>query len=1805
MMADTPTNTSAHVPPASTSGNGDPSVIPQWKKELIQRRKNLAKTIGAVATQVHDSASTVAAAISASASSPVTPHPRTPTGGGAFPVGSPFYAGAGTKEGSTATNTNTDTDSPLDTVPDSERQHPVVESKENDPPSLLLGTDSTDKSDSLPSEGEGGGGGGGDVMTREDEGKVVIARDNNPHCSSVPLKGAAATSPTVGVHFGAHFGGANEPAQQQQHQHHNYHPQQQQQRSSVGGSVRTGEAVLVPTTTPPPPPPLAASGTPSSSSGGSVSAGAANGPQSHSNAGSEHSGSSSSSCSSGSSTVAAAIATATSSARPNSVVIVDREIPSVSNNSGGVVKGSSLVLSPGQQQTQQQQQQREGAGVVRKMVAATAAEEIVVVYEKNNSVLGGGPVVDVTGGVGGGGGGGPGFGDAGEELKYGPGIVSRLRCRYLSLALRQSVTKQRPSLNSMRRATSLNNLLDEESEDLSEREQSIGSEGGGGQHQNHHHHHHQHQQQAHQQHQQHQQKKYHSQNYHYQQQQQQQQQREHYANGNGNNHNHNHNHLHQKEQQQQPLHATVVLQPPYQKQQPQFAPKQPWIHQQQQQQEEQQVVVKTAAPFLRGVQNSYTRASRQVEKKNEYNRYTKHHRGGGGADAVLLKRARSVEALVRYDHHKAWERDATTGSPPAAAAAAAIAPVAAAAVETVVGGVSSSEVGSNVIILDEIATPTTTATSNGGGGGVVVVASATAVAATTTLESNGISSSGPGSGAPMAATAPTAMMMNGGGAVVGVGTRGAAAGTDLPLLVSDCVTIEEKIINGREKGDPKPKRLTSFIDADERPPPDVVKQTMKIFEANANRRGGRANGGGGAGGPPGSDVASKVANYRSIIISGTVTTPAAPAVAAEKPPITHPKPPLSPKKPNIKPRTASPKHQAPAPAPATTATVGKPPPSPKSLEAVNNLKNASGNSNGTIGSTTGQRNNKPSATVVESLGGTPPSPPARSKHASSTSNGVGAAAAPGSVGAVNKNSMQSNGGGSNSEMMGEVTTHSAECAPDESALEPKNNALKNGGAAAGGGIGGVRDHHHNSYENGLTQTAATAVVVAASKTATGSDSGHQHMHNAAASSNTAQGAAASSSSLSSSSPSPAGGICESPSIQQLTSKLASLHLATSTPTGAAGANGTTNHPLDNAAASQDRRNLEYVTSDEEEEDDDDDDEHDGGHHHSASYTVNPDSGSEEDRHPKVGNRDADDDGDDEREEAEGNSDDDVDDAGDDRMVRKISRTAMENIARAGTTTQFRFNGTVKSSYLPGVGGGGVTLAAPSTKPPAPPIPMSRESLGPAKSSANGVTAAAGNNEANGSAGRSPSEVAGNNSGAVNNGSVGGAHNDGVVAGGGSPLTRREIEKNQINREKSGEVTASAVSGTSGNSGAGVGASPAVGGGGSGVGGGGVANASVQKLPTGSNNNNNSNGSSNSVDSTKSFVAKWGTGGGQSVAAASSTAASPLAGLVAARKKAKPPPSQQDGTNTMVFNFSDRKDVPDYIENDGVIIRPRPRELPKPGESGFVVLGDLTLETSTDPDEALDMGPPSPCNGEFANAYIVINGKSSMRNKTSRSNKFKIQFDDSLTSTYEYPSETSLLEPTNGLDVSDSGPDTSSTGLVPPPFATDNGLLSHTNKLLSSVPLGSAPFASYTPVKAAIDTTFELGVTRTPSPSATSTASSNGSHSSSSSNSHHQSATSHSINNDLQQHQQHQQQHQQHSVANGHRHQLIDRPNGGLHTVASNGHSNGADTTLLLNGLDSTGLNGTGEPESIQYLKPASDEQTVNWSQGTRVTDLLF
>lgn len=55
---------------------------------------------------------------------------------------------------------------------------------------------------------------------------------------------------------------------------------------------------------------------------------------------------------------------------------------------------------------------------------------------------------------------------------------------------------------------------------------------------------------------------------------------------------------------------------------------------------------------------------------------------------------------------------------------------------------------------------------------------------------------------------------------------------------------------------------------------------------------------------------------------------------------------------------------------------------------------------------------------------------------------------------------------------------------------------------------------------------------------------------------------------------------------------------------------------------------------------------------------------------------------------------------------------------------------------------------------------------------------------------------------------------------------------------------------------------------------------------------------------------------------------------------------------------------------------------QPNESGFVLLGDLSLETSTDSDyDDFSMCPPSPCDVEFENANIVIDGKSSIRQKS--------------------------------------------------------------------------------------------------------------------------------------------------------------------------------------------------------------------------------
>lgn len=103
-----------------------------------------------------------------------------------------------------------------------------------------------------------------------------------------------------------------------------------------------------------------------------------------------------------------------------------------------------------------------------------------------------------------------------------------------------------------------------------------------------------------------------------------------------------------------------------------------------------------------------------------------------------------------------------------------------------------------------------------------------------------------------------------------------------PIIIktSHEVTIEDKIHSARERSyNAPPKRLTSLIDDGERPPPGICKQTMRIFEASANRKRNPQTR------PIATEIASKMAIFKC---------------QNEKPAITA-------KKPNITPRTSSPK----------------------------------------------------------------------------------------------------------------------------------------------------------------------------------------------------------------------------------------------------------------------------------------------------------------------------------------------------------------------------------------------------------------------------------------------------------------------------------------------------------------------------------------------------------------------------------------------------------------------------------------------------------------------------------------------------------------------------------------------------------------------------------------------------------------------------------------------------------------------------------------------------------------------------------
>lgn len=273
-----------------------------------------------------------------------------------------------------------------------------------------------------------------------------------------------------------------------------------------------------------------------------------------------------------------------------------------------------------------------------------------------------------------------------EDFKYGPGFVSKLRYRYLSLTLRQtSASKQRPSILDLRRSTSLNNLLDGDDEE-EEEEDDEEVEGNADREENY--------------------------------EDVSEKRRISETNGNNNNGIKVH-HENQKNHTRNGIdkHKTMTE---YESQQQQ--------------------------------QNQSIRSSRSIDKN------------------LNLKRARSVEAILRYDH-SSWEKD---------------------------------------VEKDHVIT-----------------------------NNNKIIKSS-----------------------------------------NNEVTIEDKIHSARERSyNAPPKRLTSLIDDDERPPAGICKQTMRIFEASANKKRN----------PQTRPIAQEIANKMAIFKSQN-----------EKPVIVA-------KKPNILPRTSSPK----------------------------------------------------------------------------------------------------------------------------------------------------------------------------------------------------------------------------------------------------------------------------------------------------------------------------------------------------------------------------------------------------------------------------------------------------------------------------------------------------------------------------------------------------------------------------------------------------------------------------------------------------------------------------------------------------------------------------------------------------------------------------------------------------------------------------------------------------------------------------------------------------------------------------------
>ncbi|XP_058978307.1 serine-rich adhesin for platelets isoform X2 [Musca domestica] len=702
-----------------------------------------------------------------------------------------------------------------------------------------------------------------------------------------------------------------------------------------------------------------------------------------------------------------------------------------------------------------------------------------------------------------------------------------------------------------------------------------------------------------------------------------------------------------------------------------------------------------------------------------------------------------------------------------------------------------------------------------------------------------------------------------------------------------CVTIEDKIQNARERlhqgtDHMPPKRLTSIIDDTERPPPDLVKQTLKMFEANANRRPRSTNRSNSKG-----DVASKVETFKNIIKD-------------QKPVVSYPKP-LSPTKklgvggtPNlVKPTLKS------------SSELQQTPLGRKTMAAANSHASGLESKTNTLSEHTpdiiprqklhserDQHNNKEKYSMginkekfMNSLMEPPLSTVVDSPLKSSAKDRFLASMVDSPVTALSKelermklsdnsNSPQATAGGKGDNSKSDNMARRVEGDGSEASGSVGGIGISSGGG--GGDRVGVDDNRKvdDAFHDGVH----------------GDDDDNQYNQTGeqeeAAAANTNE---FSTSSLKS----------ENDKIKQ--------------------------QQIHNETAPQSNSNNVSAFA--------------------AAGQVVPSQATNEAAVKKAHSA---------------HSSSDLSDGEDDDeygipTTKRITRAALDNIAKAGTTQQFKFSSNASSTASPAQSQSANNNNSSSTT-----TSVAGKQIGVIRplqnTTATATTTTAATNATSNNSSSSNME-------ALKHSSVTPSH-----------LTSREIEKNRINDlKKSTGVTSSSPSSNA--------TLP--------------SSASLDVIKSSSSHNTTTANSGGTAASGSGF---------SEVDTVISATNSPLWAMRKRRQNPPAPPAEQ---TSMVFNFSNRKEVPDYIENDGVIFR-RKRELPKPNESGFVLLGDLSVETSTDLDyDDFSMCPPSPCDVEFVNANIVIDGKSSIRQKP-KDATFRVQFNDTLTSTFEYPSEASLI-----------------------------------------------------------------------------------------------------------------------------------------------------------------------------------------------------